>query len=72
MAALLLVDDDLRLRSHLARFLESRGHEVAVAGNGQEALDALCFAQERLLSTGKQVPTQKYNGYGAQVAQLYP
>ncbi len=38
---ILLVDDDAALRSALAEVLEERGYEVACAGDGREALEAL-------------------------------
>jgi NtrC-family two-component system response regulator AlgB len=38
MASLLVVDDEKNIRSHLATYLSSLGHEVAVAADGAEAL----------------------------------
>ena len=40
MARLLVVDDDTRIRSLLEEYLSGRGHEVNLAANGQEGLEA--------------------------------
>jgi CheY-like chemotaxis protein len=37
----LIVDDDVDMREALRLLIETRGHTVATAGNGAEALDAL-------------------------------
>ena len=39
MAKILIVDDEIRARASMARFLELDGHEVYQAGDGIEALD---------------------------------
>jgi two-component system, NtrC family, response regulator HydG len=39
MKRVLIVDDDRELAKSLAYFVESNGHEVTVASNGQEAVD---------------------------------
>lgn len=41
---ILLIEDDPALRTALAEVLEERGYEVACAGNGRQALDALGHA----------------------------
>lgn len=41
MATVLIVDDDPEIRDALADTLEGRGYNVAVAGDGAEALDWL-------------------------------
>jgi len=41
MATVLVVDDDVEIRSSIRRTLEAEGYEVTVAGNGREALDLL-------------------------------
>jgi CheY-like chemotaxis protein len=41
MSYLLLVDDDVDGREPLRRFLEHAGHEVACAGNGEQALRSI-------------------------------
>lgn len=41
MAKILLVDDDMLVRTSLAYALEDAGHEVVQAGNGDEGLAAL-------------------------------
>jgi diguanylate cyclase (GGDEF)-like protein len=40
-AAILIVDDDVLVREHLATLLESVGYEVAIAGDGREALECI-------------------------------
>jgi len=40
VSRLLVVDDDRLLRERLARAFRDRGHEVAVAGDAEEALEA--------------------------------
>ena len=41
MARILLADDDAALRDVVRRALVSEGHDVAIAQDGQEALDLL-------------------------------
>jgi CheY-like chemotaxis protein len=43
--AVLVVDDDLDTRTALLEFLQEEGLEVAVAGNGAEAINYLCQAE---------------------------
>ena len=46
MSAILIVDDDKSLRDLLSSVLRERGHEVATAGEGNEALELMaqrCF-----------------------------
>jgi CheY-like chemotaxis protein len=38
MARVLIVEDDLDFRDHLARLIRARGHEVELASDGEEAL----------------------------------
>ena len=44
MARVLVVDDDRALQAILADVLTGEGHDVVIAGHGQEALAALCVA----------------------------
>jgi CheY-like chemotaxis protein len=46
---ILLVDDDVDGRDAIARFLETEGADVAVAGDGEEALNALRADPRRCL-----------------------
>ena len=39
MKRILIVDDDRELAESLAHFVETNGHEVTIASNGQEAVD---------------------------------
>jgi DNA-binding NtrC family response regulator len=41
MATILIVDDERRIRTHLASYVRSLGHTVEAAGDGAEALAAL-------------------------------
>ena len=41
MARILVVDDEEGIRSFIADALESEGHDVAQAGDGEEALQLL-------------------------------
>ena len=41
MAEILLVEDDMRLRSEIEKFLESKGHDVALALDGEEAWSSI-------------------------------
>jgi two-component system, chemotaxis family, chemotaxis protein CheY len=38
MARVLIVEDDLDFREHIAALIRSRGHEVELAADGEEAL----------------------------------
>ena len=52
-----VVEDDIQLRSALAVFFRSIGAEVlAQPGDGQEALDVLCKLQPDLILTDCQMP----------------
>jgi DNA-binding NtrC family response regulator len=44
MAKILLTEDDDGIRNFLAQALQSDGHEVALAEDGEEGLDQLRFA----------------------------
>ncbi len=39
MARILVIDDDVKLRELIRRFLEAAGHEVLIAENGNVALE---------------------------------
>ena len=39
MAVVLVVDDEVRIRDLVRRYLEHDGHQVLTAGSGAEALD---------------------------------
>jgi DNA-binding NarL/FixJ family response regulator len=41
MAEILIIEDDIRLRSEIQKFLESNGHGVSVAGDGKEGLKSI-------------------------------
>jgi DNA-binding NarL/FixJ family response regulator len=41
MAEILLIEDDVRLRSEIQKFLESKGHGVSVASDGREGLESI-------------------------------
>jgi signal transduction histidine kinase/DNA-binding response OmpR family regulator len=54
--SVLLVEDDIDTRAIMARTLEKAGWEVAVAGNGREALDILADLQPRLILLDLMMP----------------
>jgi two-component system, LuxR family, response regulator FixJ len=41
MAEILIIEDDIRLRSEIQKFLETKGHGVSVASDGKEGLDSI-------------------------------
>ena len=45
MSAILIVDDDKSLRDLLSRVLQEQGHDVATAGEGNEALDLMAHTR---------------------------
>ena len=56
MATILIVDDEQPLRELLADVLESEGHRVLVAGNGQEALALVVENQPDLVVSDVMMP----------------
>jgi DNA-binding response OmpR family regulator len=57
MAKILLVDDDVSMRSMVARALTSDGHHVTEAGDGEAALETLARSPDfQLLLTDVQMP----------------
>jgi CheY-like chemotaxis protein len=57
MATILLVDDDVNMRSMVARALTGDGHTVTEAGDGDEALAALAKSPGfQVLLTDVQMP----------------
>jgi len=73
-ARVLLVEDDLMVRTLAKRILEADGHEVLVATNGKEAL-ALCEEQEEdldLLLTDVMMPEMGGTELYEKVCQQYP
>jgi signal transduction histidine kinase/DNA-binding response OmpR family regulator len=54
--SVLLVEDDIDTRTIMARTLEKAGWEVAIAGNGREALDILADLQPRLILLDLMMP----------------
>ncbi len=58
---ILVVDDELDIRTELAEYLEIKGYQVEVAGDGREALDKLKAAQADVVVADIKMP--RYNGY---------
>lgn len=56
MAKILLVDDEPGIRSSLGAFLRGCGHEVRVASNGLEAIEALRAAPADVVVTDVNMP----------------
>jgi len=51
MSTILIVDDDKNIRTHLAAYIRSCGHEAEVAGSGAPGTNnpARCVKEQRLL-----------------------
>ena len=58
---ILVVDDELDIRTELAEYLEIKGYQVEVAGDGREALDKLEAAPVDVVVADIKMP--RYNGY---------
>lgn len=58
---ILVVDDELDIRTELAEYLEIKGYQVEVAGDGREALDKLEAAPADVVIADIKMP--RYNGY---------
>ncbi len=56
MAKILIVDDDPQVRELLHDFLEARGHAVALAGDGEHALEAIEAAPPDLVLLDLMMP----------------
>ncbi len=55
------MDDELDIRTELAEYLENKGYQVEVAGDGREALDKLKAAPADVVVADIKMP--RYNGY---------
>jgi len=56
MPHILLIEDDLELRAPLVKMLTHDGHQVAVAGDGMEALSMLKTIRPELIITDVLMP----------------
>lgn len=74
MARILLTEDDESVRSFVARALEMEGHDVAVAEDGEEGLDALCLAEGNydLLLSDIKMPYMDGIELAHNAARLFP
>jgi DNA-binding response OmpR family regulator len=61
MAHVLVVDDEPEIVKLVAKFLESRGHRVTIARDGQEALDAVAAEKPDVLVIDLNLP--KVDGF---------
>ena len=61
MAHVLVVDDEPEIVKLVSKFLESRGHRVTVARDGQEALDAIAAEKPDVLVIDLNLP--KVDGF---------
>lgn len=59
MASILLVEDDIQLRSMLKIVLDRAGHEVQEAGNGKEALELYSTSPSDLIVTDLVMPDKE-------------
>ncbi len=53
---ILVVDNDVDIRTELAEFLETKGYQVEVAGDGREALDMIKAAPADAMITDIKMP----------------
>ena len=53
---ILVVDDDVDIRTELAEFLETKGYQVEVAGDGREALEMIKAAPADVVITDIKMP----------------
>ena len=58
---ILVVDDEEDIRTELAEYLEIKGYQVEVAGDGREALDKLEAVPADVVVADIKMP--RYNGY---------
>ena len=72
MAKILLVDDEEELRTMLKIVLESAGHEVEVAGNGQEAVENYSRHPADLVVTDIVMPEKEGIETIVQLRKRYP
>jgi DNA-binding response OmpR family regulator len=59
MAKILLIEDDDNLRPTLARFLQSRGHQVSEAANGKHGVEIFAKASADLVITDLLMPEKE-------------
>ncbi|HBX57313.1 sigma-54-dependent transcriptional regulator [Pseudomonas sp. UBA2684] len=73
MAYILIVDDDAAFREGLRETLESLGHQVVEAGNGQEGLDLLLTGMSvQLIFVDLRMPVLDGLGFIAQLHRRQP
>ena len=53
---ILVVDDDVDIRTELTEFLETKGYQVEVAGDGREALDMIKAVPADVVITDIKMP----------------
>lgn len=59
---MLIIEDDLDYRNRLSDFLSSRGCDVSIAENGEQAMDKLLFHRPSLVVLDMLLP--KVDGFG--------
>ena len=59
MAKILLIEDDDDLRATLARFLQSHGHEISEAANGEEGVEVFARTPADLVVTDLVMPEKE-------------
>ena len=72
MAKILLAEDDLAVRSFVARALEQRGHSVMAVNDGGQALSALDRNDFELLITDIVMPELDGIALSIEVASRFP
>ena len=69
---ILVVDDEIDLAVSCQRLLKSKGYEVRVAANGEEAMQAVQEEEPHLVITDLKMPGMDGMELLAQVKELYP
>lgn len=70
--SILLVDDDENMRRFIASILESEGHEIIQAGNGEEGLDIISKKIPHLIITDYTMPVLNGLDFMDQARKLAP
>jgi len=72
MSAILVVDDDKSLRDLLSRVLQEQGHDVATAGEGNEALDLMAHTRFEMVISDIIMPGKEGIETIREIREVYP
>src|SRR4030065_235129 len=70
--AILVVDDDVEMQDLVRDVLKDRGHQVATAGSGQEALKLLAEQDYAVVLTDLRMKGMQGTELLAEIRRLYP